>query len=401
MNDETLAALLDPAVQDFILAREGADVAALALKKPPDPHWPWREMLEQIKSRQKAARKLPFWLSVPGLIFPAPDTVEQASSEATSRYKAALLKASNFIDLTGGSGADSTACALFAESGIVIEKDPESANILAHNMGLLHPGKLKVITGAAEDVLPALPQTALVILDPQRREGVKRGIFRLEDGAPNIIELLPLLRTKTRFVLLKSAPLLDIAQTLQILPCVSEVHVLEVAGECKEVLYLMNFENAPSAATSITAVSLNEEGAPLHTINFTRTEEEAAPLITGAPQRYLFEPGPAFLKAGCFKLLAARYGLTKLAAHTHLYTGPAPCPEFPGRSFEIMGTLPAHKDAIKAALKALKANLTVRNFPESVENLRKKWGLKEGGEDYLFACTLEDGARTLLHTRKF
>ncbi|MCD8562832.1 MAG: SAM-dependent methyltransferase [Alphaproteobacteria bacterium] len=402
MNKETLAALLDPAVQDFIRAHDGADVAALALKKPPIPGWPWREVLEQIKARQKAARKCPHWLEAPGFIFPAPDTVEQASSDATSRYKAALVKASTFIDLTGGSGADSAACAAYAASGTIIEKDPASAALLAHNMNLLHPGKLMVITGAAEDILPTLPETELVILDPQRREGAKRGIFRLEDGLPNVWELLPVLRKKPVVAIESRRPYSDDRPNqLETLPCVSQAHVLEVAGECKEILYLMDFETKTDTPPAITAAALDETGASLHRLSFTREEEEATPLITGVPEHYLFEPGPAFLKAGCFKLLAARYGLKKLAAHTHLYTGPAPCPDFPGRSFEILESLSAHKDTLKAAIPELKANLTVRNFPDKVENLRKKWGLKEGGEDYLFACTLADDTKIILRTRKF
>ncbi|MCD8496915.1 MAG: class I SAM-dependent methyltransferase [Alphaproteobacteria bacterium] len=401
MSDDRFRSLLSPEVQAFIRAHEGDDIAALALKKPPEPDWPYRDMLEQIKSRRKAADKLAAWLDIPGFLFPAPDTVEQASSLATARYKAGLVKAHRFTDLTGGSGADSWICAEKGASGIVIERNPESAALLAHNFKLTHPGRVKVMTGNAEDILPTLPRTDLILIDPQRREGSKRGIFRLADGSPHILELLPALRDKTRYVLLKTAPLLDITQTLEVLPCVREVHVLERSGECKEVLYLIDFESDEAAPPVITAASLAEDGTNLHTISFTTAEEENAPLTTVAPADYLFEPGPAFMKAGCFKLMAARYGLAKLAHHTHLYTGASPCPDFPGRSFKIAQILQARKDAVKEVLPALKANLSIRNFPASVEDLRKKLSLKDGGDDYLFACTLENGEKTLIHARKF
>jgi hypothetical protein len=401
MSRDVLNALRLPAIRQFIEDHGRDDVAVLALKKPPEPGWPYREILEQIKARQKAAKKLPAWLDAPGLVFPAPDTVEQASSTATARYKAGLVKAADFIDLTGGAGVDSWACAGFARSGTVIEKNPDSAALLAHNFECLVPGQLQVVEGSAEEILPGLPRAQLILLDPQRREGAKRGIFRLADGSPNVLELLPVLREKTRLVLLKTSPLLDIAQTLQALPQTTAVHVLEKDGECKEVLYLIDFEAPDNSSPTITAAALDEDGTATRSLTFTREEEEACSPRLGPPGPYLFEPGPAFLKAGCFKRLAERFALSKLGLHTHLYTGPSPCPDFPGRHFQVMETLPVHRKAVKAALPSLKANLTLRNFPDTTETLRKKLGLSDGGAETLFACTLENGEKTLLRARKF
>lgn len=413
--------LLAPAIQSFIRDHTFADVAALALKKSPDPAWPYADILAQIKARQKTAKKLPTWLDVQGVLFPPPDVMEQASSIATARYKASLLEIKMFIDLTGGSGADS-----FALSGLgtVIEKDPINAEILAHNAPFLALGQIQVIQGAAEDILPTLPPADLILLDPQRRNTAKRGIFRLEDGSPNILELLPILREKTRYVLLKTSPLLDIRKTLEDLPHVASVHIVEWEGECKEVLYLLDFVTPsppPTAAKAsceakphypppiggragwggMTAVSVNHKGMVLKTLSFQLIEEENCPENFSPPQAYLFEPGPAFLKAGAFKLMAERYGLSKLARHTHLYTGPAPCPDFPGRSFKIVQTLPAQKSAVKEAIPTGKANLSIRNFPMSVDDLKKKLSVKDGGEETLFACTLENDEKVLIHARKF
>jgi hypothetical protein len=47
-----------------------------------------------------------------------------------------------------------------------------------------------------------------------------------------------------------------------------------------------------------------------------------------------------------------------------------------------------------------KANLTIRNFPSSVAELRKRLKLKEGGEDYLFATTLADESKVLIKCKK-
>jgi hypothetical protein len=47
------------------------------------------------------------------------------------------------------------------------------------------------------------------------------------------------------------------------------------------------------------------------------------------------------------------------------------------------------------------ANLTVRNFPSSVAELRKKLRLAEGGNTYLFATTNSKGQHILIHTLKY
>ena len=43
-----------------------------------------------------------------------------------------------------------------------------------------------------------------------------------------------------------------------------------------------------------------------------------------------------------------------------------------------------------------KANLTVRNFPATVAELRKRLKLAEGGDSYLFATTLADEKKVLI-----
>lgn len=373
-----------------------ADLAALALKKSPDPDWPYIQILAQMAARRKAEGKVPGWLAVPGLAMPPADTMEQASSLPTAVYKTSLVAGKTFIDLTCGGGVDSYAFASAGWRGVAVERDEALVGVLADNFALLCPGALEVKAGAAEDVLPGLPKADLILLDPQRREGAKKGLYRLEDGSPNVMELLPILREKARFVLLKTGPLLDIATALAALPCVAEVHCVELAGECKEVLYLLDFEVEP-ATPALTAAALGED---VKSLSFTLAEEQGCEPRIGPVQNYLFEPGPAFLKSGAFKLLAARYGLYKLGPHTHLYTGGADCPEFPGRRFKVQGLIQARKEAVRAVIPSLKANLAIRNFPGSVADLRKTLGLAEGGDDYMFACTLENGAKMLIHTHK-
>ena len=198
--------------------------------------------------------------------------------------------------------------------------------------------------------------------------------------------------------MIKTSPVLDIDYAITVLQCVKEVHVVEWRGECREVLYILDphQETAPDSIP-INAIAIDDSGMAIKKFQFTRAEEKNADAIFAMPEQYLFEPGPAFQKAGCFKTLATRYDLKKLHPHTHLYTSATPCPDFPGRAFMIKGVYPPRAKNLPFS----KANLTLRNYPGSVADLRKKLKLADGGEDYLFACTLKDDSKTLIHTRKF
>lgn len=388
--------LLEPKIKTFIREHEGADIKALALKKPPEENWPYPLIIDQIKARQKAKIKLPLWLTEDDVIFPPGDILEQASSIATARYKASLFSGEKFIDLTGGAGIDFWAISENFKNSICIEHNPDAAKLIAHNMNFFKRKSVDVFEKSAEKFIAETDRTHLIYIDPQRRDNARKGMFKLNDCTPNVIELLPALKEKSSTVMIKTSPMLDIAQAIQDLKYVHEIHIVEWRGDCKEVLYILKFEHEiKTDQVPHICVKLNDEGEAINTLHFTKAEEEEnAPLHM--PQKYLYEPGPAFQKAGGFNALANQLKLKKLHKHTHLYTSETLKPGFPGRTFKILETLPVNRKALSLD----KANLTIRNFPGDVASLRKKLKLKDGGNDYLFACTLADEQKALLHCRK-
>ncbi|MGH1397995.1 MAG: THUMP-like domain-containing protein [Alphaproteobacteria bacterium] len=377
--------LLTPDIQTFITAQADSDVRTLALKKPPNPDWPYPIILDQIKTRQKAKIKAPQLLETPNWVFPAHNVFEQASSTATALFKASLIKANSFTDLTGGAGIDSWAFAQTTKNGTVIDADETNAALLAHNL------PIPAHHTTAEEFAPTMQPVDLTLIDPQRRTKKQKGLYRFEDCSPNILELLPHIKSKT--IMIKASPMMDIEQGLAALPNTSDIYVIEHAGECKELLFILKKE--PTTPT-IHAVNIDKNGHPTHKLSFTSEEEKSATCQISAPQQYLYEPGPAFLKSGAYKTIAARYNLAKLHQHTHLYTSDTPLKNFPGRIFEIINTYPVQAKVLPFT----RANLTTRNFPQSVETLRKKLKLKDGSNDYLFACTLNTGKHALLHCNK-
>jgi hypothetical protein len=387
--------LLEPEIQDFINKNASADVRELGLKKPPRADWPYASALAQIAARQKAERKIPAWLKHAGIILPAPDILEQASSTATAAYKARLCDGLSFVDLTGGCGVDSAAMLEKFPNGICIDESKTAAQLLGHNLKILTGRPIETQCAKAEDFVQTMQLVDVVCIDPQRRTQDKKGLYRLADCKPDITALLPALKPKANRVLLKTSPMLDITQTLEALEHATEAHVLEWNGDCKEVVYVVDFTY--TGPCIITAVMLNDDGSVRAKLSFTREEERQAQAEYAMPGLYLYEPGPAFQKAGGFNMMAKTYGLKKLHPHTHLYTGDAPCPEFPGRGFAVQGVLAVDRKRLPFE----QANLTLRNFPGETADLRKKLGLKEGGAEYLFACTLADETRALVHSRKF
>ena len=387
----SIAILTDPAVQDFITRHEGEDVKALALKKWPDQSWPRPLIIDQIKARQKARLKIPQWFEQERPpIFPDADTLEQASSSTTALYKASLFKGKICIDLTAGCGIDSWALGQNFDALHCVEHNPQSAACLSHNFKMLHPNA-HIHTQDAERFIQTMPQADLVYIDPQRRNQTRRGIFTLAECTPDIHALLPILLERTANIMIKASPMLDIDAALKDIPHIHAVHVIEWDGQCKEILLLINNKDKKKAP-DIHAVRLTKTGALYDSILFTKTHTDHTKIAYASPQKFLYEPAPAYQKADAMQAIAEKFALPKLAPDTNLFTGQTYHPDFPGRAFTITGIHQAHRKNFPFT----QANLTVRNFPDNVENLRKKLKLKDGGDTYLFACTLENGDKVII-----
>lgn len=392
--------LFVPSASDrqFIQQHLTADVTRLLLRPHPSA-LPVRELMAQIAARQKADDKLPTWYGNADLVFPPTLSVEQASSERAARYKASLVGGRQLLDLTGGMGVDSWAFAERMEQVQYVEHRPDLAELAAYNLPRLGASNVTVRTGDGLTVAQALTNPVdWIYLDPHRRNERGGKVVRLADCEPDISQpdVLASLLAKASRLLLKASPLIDIDDTIRQLPGVVAVHVVAVQGEVKEVLFVIRAQSTP--AIVINAVNLYAE----HSVCFAyeRDDERTAAVQLGDPQTYLYEPNAAVLKAGAFRLVATRFDLRKLAPNSHLYTSAGLVPDFPGRVFVLQQISKPDRKPLQQVLPALKANLTVRNFPQSVADLRKKLGLKEGGDTYIFATTLQNGDKRLLITHK-
>lgn len=390
-----LSKLSSAAVRTFIQEHERDDPATLMLQASRFSIEPFREIVAQIGSRQRARHKLPAWYSTEGILFPPQLSMEQCSSELTAAYKQKLAGGDRLIDLTGGTGVDTSFLSKGFEKTTFVERDLWLCQLAEHNFPLLGQQHIEVQNTGAEEYLDTFEgHVDLIYIDPARRDDNKNRVAALEDCTPDVIALQGSLLAKARRVLIKAAPMLDIKAALRQLEHVQEVYVLAVAGEVKEVLFLLE-RGQDETEPTIHAVNLSDDGE--ETLSYRMSEEaQTVAIAEPEPGHYLYEPNAAVLKAGAFNTIASRYGLAKLHAHSHLYVAAEPLKAFPGRGFEIKAITQAKKKALQKVLPAMKANITVRNFPASVVELRKKTGIKEGGEDYLFATTTPTGHKILV-----
>lgn len=365
-------------------------------------------VVRQVEGWQRLRTKVPRWAETPGLRYPHRLALEQCSGQAAAEYKAQvvadLLRRAeaegaavprSMADLTGGLGVDFSFIAPAFAEATYVERQEGLCDLARHNFPLLGLEGAKVVCGDGVDYLKHMEPVGLLFLDPARRDGAGRKTVRMEDCEPDVCALLPLLLAKARWTVLKLSPMLDISGALAALGCVREVHVVSVGGECKD-LHLVLSQPEGGGEVRVTA---SHNGIPFC---FSPTEEaEAQPRYATQPAEWLYEPGAALLKAGCFKLIATRFGLEKLHPHSHLYTAGHFVEHFPGRCFRVVETLGFGKQDLRR-LRSLtaQANLTVRNFPSTVDALRRKLKLREGGNDYLFATTLADGAHALILGRR-
>lgn len=371
--------------QEFVKENEQADPAQLLLQGNRFRHLPLKDLVHYIQARQKIKQKLPTWYQNLNIAYPKTLSLEQSSSETTAAFKANLIAGNILIDLTGGFGIDSYFFSQRVNQVIYVERFPELTATAAHNAQVLGTNNITFQTADATAFLQTYASSAdWIYLDPARRDNHNQKVHRLEDCEPDVLTLLPLLFSKGKNILLKTSPMLDINQAIQDLQQVHKIYVVAVENECKEVLYYL------TAAANTNPIIETYNLLPTKEnqyFGFTYTHEEHATVTYSLPQTYIYEPNAAILKAGGFKSTAQAYHLHKLHRNSHLYTSDNLVKDFPGRVFRLINTSRYQKKELLPQIPEKKANITVRNFPDTVAQIRTKTGLKEGGNIYLLATT--------------
>ena len=381
--------LLTPKIQNFIEEHKLDDPNGLLLKYKIVDDVAVSIIVDQIKGRKKAKEKLPTWFKNAQIIFPPSINMEQSSSEQTAQYKAEILtriwgngRALNrMLDLTGGFGVDSFFLSKFFNKVYFVEPDENLIEIATHNHHQLGSDTFYYFNTSAEEFLTSSTMSFdFIYLDPSRRSKGNQKVFSLTQCEPNAILLQERIWKITENFLIKTSPLLDIQQGLKELKYVKRVYVISFQNECKELLFLCqkNFDSEPI----IEAIDIADREKSLA---FLFSNERDTEVNYSAPLKYLYEPNASILKSGAFKTVASLFKMPKIHPNTHLYTSDKFLKNFPGRIFEIESLTKNDPKILREFFPDGKANVITRNYSASVDELRKKTRLTDGGEKFLIA----------------
>lgn len=390
--------------RDFIEKNQYRQVEDVALELANTHHPDAAFILRQIEGRQRLREKVPTWAAVGELLYPVRLSLEQCSGEPAACYKAQVVKrlfaediaayrSLSMADLTGGFGVDFSFLAPLFSRAVYVERQAELVALARHNFPLLGLAQVECVESDGIDYFRAMAPVDLLFLDPARRDGVGRKTVLIEDCQPDVKVLLPELLAKCRVLMLKLSTMLDLRQAIDALGGVAESHVFAAQGECKDLLLVCR-----SDFSDETAIFCANERANFF---FRASDEIALPVsFADSVRGFLYEPDAAVMKAGAYKTIAMRYDLQKLHPNTHLYVSEVEHTDFPGRVFKIENVVGFSKKEQRELSALKRANLSVRNFPATVAELRKRLKLQEGGDAYLFACTLHDETKAIIIARK-
>lgn len=375
---------MNTATREFIRRHENDQLHTLALSAAREERVDIALALRQIEGRQKIKHKVPEFYDCEDLLYPVRLSLEQSSSTLTATYKASLFNGKRAIDLTGGFGVDSFFLSKNFEELIYVERDADLCRLASHNFPALGRTNIKLMQGIAEELIDELPEADLYFIDPHRRDQKGRKMVSISDCEPDVSMLTKRIFHKASRIMIKLSPMLDITQALRELPQTSEIHVIAVDNDCKELLFVL--EREQSHSTVIKTLNFKNDGTCQHYNVTFNALHSAAPSYSSDVETYLYEPNSSVMKSGAYNQLAIDFALEKFHPNTHLYTSAHLKVDFPGRIFEILEVFAnSRKEMSTMAKRYPKANVTLRNYPLTVDQYRKKTGIKDGGDIYIFA----------------
>jgi len=413
---ENIKDIMNLSFIDFLEEHSEDDTARLILSGKRYPAIDVKLAATIIEARKKIVLKVPEWGERFDLYYPATLAAEQASSFHTAIYKQRFIDNGITIDLTGGLGIDSYYMAQKAGTHIYIERNRELCLAAEHNFNKLGVKNITIQNSALDkdnisDIIEGIIRNHycgadigdadnskkgrnkidLIYLDPDRRGENNRRIYAISDCDPDITAIKDELFKYTGKLLVKASPMADIKSLIQDLPEATSIHILSIGNECKELLISMSEHRYDPGAIEIVCVNFAKSGY-YSTFTFTYNEESSAiPEFATELKQYIYEPDCSILKAGAFKTISYRFGIEKLGKSTHLYTSDKMITDFPGKIFKIKEAMDFNNKTLHSLSKNYpKANISVRNFPISADQLRRKARIEDGGNIQLIGTTISN-----------
>lgn len=408
-------------MRQFIASHLSDDTTRLLLSAHRYPGIDMPFAVEQIEARRRLRTKLPEWYAIDNLIMSGRVPAEQCSSEQTARFKREVMlqDAQSLCDMTGGMGVDFWYMSRGLQRTIYTERQPALCEAARHNFAVLSAAAL----GKASDVdssdakvdahteiivreglstsLP-VPDVDVIYLDPARRSTDGSRIYEISDCEPDVVAWQDELLAHCRQLITKVSPMADISRSVSRLRNVTDVYVLSVRNECKEVLIVQQ-----------STFSASSTGYQLHCVDFLSSHlvefhiagqelrQAPLPMLASAVGQYLYEPDVSVMKCQPFGVLSDRYELAMFDTDCHYFTSEVLASDFPGRVFVVDEVMEFSSKLLKRLRSQVpQANISTRGFPVTADQLRSRTGIRDGGDVYLFGATLHDHGPLLLRCHK-
>lgn len=350
----------------------------------------------QIECRKKATKKIPE-LAL-RLCYPTTISIEQCTSERLACFHASLFDGcADVVDLTCGLGVDSYYISKSVGRLTSVEAAEQVAAAARRNFKALGADNVTIVCSTAEEFVDHISTGySAMFVDPSRRIHADSRLRTnaIKDTVPSLDHIIPRIKGYSDFLLVKASPMTDISQTLSDFPGISDVWILSLRNECKELLFKIDFAKD---ANAIALHCLNFRDDKVD--RFDCTYGENAIIESAIPEagQTIYQPNASIMKAGVYSKVALEYDLKQISANSHLYLSDRYIEDFPGRKFRISAVFSLSKRDVRT-LQSLTtaANITCRNFPMTAEELRKRLKLKDGGDTYIFATTACDKSRILI-----
>ncbi len=383
--------LVNDEVQQKLRLLINEDSRNISLKKSEFNNISSSEFAKQLKGMKIAKSKFPFLFETNGIYYPPSINLEQASSQSTAVYKSKMLTGNLLIDLTAGMGIDAYFFSKSFKKVIAVERNTTLCEISKHNYRILNTNNLFYENTDLNDFLTENPtlKSDVIYLDPSRRNSTGRK-FLIEDLEPNIIEYIDRFFEISSTIMVKLSPLTDLKKTINQIKYISEIHIVAVNNELKELLIIC--KNKTNENPKVTVVNL-ETQQPVFEFYFNDEKEIISEF--SEPLKYIYEPNPGILKSGAFKLCGQKFGLKKLETNTHLYTSDELKENFPGKIYEVIEEIHHPKKSIYKK----SFHIISKNHPMKAEEIRNKYKIKQSEEETLI-FTKSISGKVILKAKK-
>jgi hypothetical protein len=341
---------------------------------------------EQWALHSKANSKLPEWTQA-GCLFER-RSLEQCTSSAVAKAKAHFFHSHipidlPVLDLCAGFGVDAWAWSQLGRTVTAVERDPALHNLAVCNLSFLPQGTKRVLSEAEAEYPKWAGQSVLFLVDPDRRDGDKRLGASLEAYQPNIWPWLEQRKPEQHW-LIKLSPITDFQALHHQINQPFDAYWVALGSETKELLLHVH----DKARGQKEILFVHESG-----FADTWTHLQAVDQHSPSESPLLFEPHSS--------AFAARFNREMVAT---LYQSATPNgsffetdfhgPKTLGRRYRIEAKWEGSLNSIQRELAKLQvshASVTVRESKLSAEEVRKKLGLQESSQRFVFATQTRQG----------